>query len=361
MKLLFVYPEPAARVDGIRDYAARAVEQLRVEGEDAALLHPDRGPRLGPTIVSAVGRRDHVAILVQYNPFAWGRWGFAPFLVVALALLRAARPRARVLLVVHEGYVPIRGWRSLLMGGWQRMQLRILLSLAHGAVATTGRLTAELSRAWPRRRVDHLPVGSNLPDERDSRAHGRELSGYTGQLVIASFSAGHETHLPTHVAGAAEAVARATDEPVVLLQLGSNNPSPSDVLAVSRQVAPGYLEDAELARALATADIFLAPFSDGATTRRTTLMAALQHGIATVTTVSDSTESVLREDGTLALAAVDDIDGFAAQAVRVATDRSAREQHAHNGRALYEHCFSWPIVCAGLRSTIAAISRESEQ
>jgi glycosyltransferase involved in cell wall biosynthesis len=83
-------------------------------------------------------------------------------------------------------------------------------------------------------------------------------------------------------------------------------------------------------------------------------MAALQHGLAIVTTTSDRTDQILVEGGALAFAAADDADGFAAEAVRVGVDPRVREQHALASRALFDRYFSWPIVCAGLRVAIAA-------
>jgi glycosyltransferase involved in cell wall biosynthesis len=353
MRILLVYPAGAGPVDGIRDYASRSLEQLRIEGEDAALLRPKRGLRLGPALVAALRPRDDVALILQYNPFTWGRWGVAPSLVLAVGLVRVVRPRTRVLIVIHEGYVPMHGLRLSLLGLLQRLQLRVLLAIVHGALATTGRLTVELTRGWPHRRVDHLPVSSNLPDERGSRSSARAEAGYQDQLVVASFTTGHETHLHGHIARAAEAVAQSSPQPVVLLLLGSNNVPPAAIRGVNRTVAPGFLDARTLARALSTVDVFLAPFADGATTRRTTLMAAMQHGVATVTTLSASTETVLRNGRALAFAAPDDRDRFAAQAVRVATDAPARDEYARAGRALYDRQFSWPIVCARLRQAIA--------
>lgn len=355
MKILLVYPESADAVDGIRDYAVNMVAQLREEGDEAGLLRPKRGVALAVSLIRALPKRDPMALIVQYNPFSWGQWGVAPILVLALSMVRLRRRNVRVILMIHEGYVPMRNARWRLMGLWQRAQLRVLLSLAHGALATTGRLASELSRAWPRRRVGHLPVGSNVPDERALRKRARTTAP-DGALVIATFTSGHETHLHAFVLRAAEAIARTAPEPIVLLLLGSNNLPPHQLESVARTVAPGYLEGAALARMLSSADVFLAPFADGATTRRTTLMAAIQHEIATITTVSDATETVLKSGGALALAAADDVEQFVAQAVRIANDASLRKQRARAGRALYERHFAWPVVCAGLRAEITASS-----
>ena len=240
------------------------------------------------------------------------------------------------------------------MGTWQRARVcGSCWPISHGAVATTGYLKDELSRGWPRRAISHVPVGSNLPDERASREPARATAGFDGRLVIATFGTGHESHMHALVARAAEAVATSLPEPVILLLLGSGNQAPFEVPAIERSVSPGYLEAQALAQAMSTADIFLGPFSDGATTHRTTLMAALQHGVAAVCTASARTEPMLM-GGALLLAPPDDPAGFAAQALKLGRDRRLRERYGGEGRALYDRCFSWSAVCAGLRVAVDA-------
>lgn len=347
-KLILLHPANADRSDAIRDYAVHVVRQLQSEGRDATLLRPRLGRGLGADVVNALPRRGRVALLVQYNPFSWGRWGVAPHLVWALILVRLRRPKVRVVLTIHEAYVPMKNLRWLLMGAWQRVQVRALLAVAHGAVATAGYLAAELSRGWPRCSISHVPVGSNLPDERSSREAARRAAGYEGQLVIATFSGGHPSHLHALVSTAVEAAAGASPNPVVLLLLGSGDVPPAVRSSVERVDIPGYLDESVLAQALSAADLFLAPYEDGATTHRTTLMAALQHGVAVVTTVTRRTELVLREDQAMPFAAPDDSDGFAAKAVNMAMDSRRREQQAAACRRLYERHFAWPVICAGL-------------
>ena len=62
-----------------------------------------------------------------------------------------------------------------------------------------------------------------------------------------------------------------------------------DALIERLELAPiihrtGYLEDAAVSGYLAAADVVALPFNDGASYRRGTLMAAIQHGCAIVTT-----------------------------------------------------------------------------
>jgi glycosyltransferase involved in cell wall biosynthesis len=360
MRILLAYPSNRRATDGIRDYARCVVAELKTAGDEAILLRPKPGVTLPVSLAKALPRRTAAVLVIEYNPFSWGRWGVAPALLAAVLLVRLLRPQIRVVLTVHESHVPIRTLRSLLTSVWQRTQVRILLWLAHGANATSGTMAAELSRGWPQRRVTHVPTGSNMPDQRSSRHLERVARGYEGRLVIATFTAGHETHLYGHVASAAEAIAHAVTQPVVLLLLGSHNVPPVQIRGVERVVSPGYLDERALARALSTADLFLAPFAEGATARRSTLMAAIQHGVPVVTTSSERTEPSLLNGNALAFA-TDGADGFAAVAVSVATDVKLRERLSDAGRALYDRHFSWTAVCGGLRTAIAAVAEVRSQ
>ena len=177
MRIVLAYPTRAAPVDGIRDYARRVAEQFSQQGDDATLLRPRRGVTLPLAMTRMLPRACRCALVVEYNPFAWGRWGVAPSLPIALTCVRLLRPHVRIVLAIHEAYVPMRNLRSALLGGWQRAQIRILLALSHDAIAMTGDLTQKLSHGWPHRVITHVPVGSNLPDERTARSAARSSCG----------------------------------------------------------------------------------------------------------------------------------------------------------------------------------------
>ena len=109
--------------------------------------------------------------------------------------------------------------------------------------------------------------------------------------------------------------------------------------------APGYLGTESIARRLAAADIFLSPLIDGVSTRRGTLMAALQHGLPIVGTAGPLTDSILLESGSaLSLVAVGDRDGFADEVRRLADEAAERQSMRRAGRRLYERNFDWPVT-----------------
>ena len=104
-----------------------------------------------------------------------------------------------------------------------------------------------------------------------------------------------------------------------------------------------------MARHLAAADLFVAPFVDGVSTRRTTLMAALQHGLPVVGTDGRLTDDVLRRAGdALTLVPADDPRRLAAAVRWLGGDADQRLARGAAGRELYEDSFDWPVISATL-------------
>src|SRR4051812_10551800 len=94
-RIAVVCRESAGRVDAIRDHAVRLADALRACGPDVDLHQRTSAGRWriessGDERSSlAAGLAGYDVVLVQYNPFLWGRWGFAPWL--PLQLLRVQR------------------------------------------------------------------------------------------------------------------------------------------------------------------------------------------------------------------------------------------------------------------------------
>jgi glycosyltransferase involved in cell wall biosynthesis len=349
--------DPGRRADGIRDYTIRLVEELAGEGTFVPRLafRLARGGWASPDVAHSMGSmgvprqvHDADAVLVQYNPFWYGRRGFAPGLAAFLWNLRCRRRRPIISLMVHETYVDPRNLRWALMSTWQRAQLRALLAAADVSFCSIERWTRELRGLRPRRHVHHLPVGSNLPDMRLHREESRTALGLDQDTtVIACFGLRHPERLEDHTMGAVRAVAR-SGRAVVLLNLGNG---PSEVRSIGGVTlrSPGYLEAKPLASLLAASDVFLAPYLDGVSTRRTTVMAALQHGIPVVGTWGPLTDRLLSQaTDALALVPVGQADRFAAAAMRLANDAATRRRLGQAGRNLYVSEFDWPVIAKRL-------------
>ena len=323
-----VLTREGAGVNAIHDASACLVDALNRAGHEARLVDWVPG-----AVRDAASSSDVLA--VPYNPFLYGRWGFAPSLVRDVAGVRRRAARPCVALIVHETFVQIHDPKSLLMGAWQRLQLGVLLVLSDRSFASIEAWAAMLSRV---RRTAHLPSGSTLPDARAHRDDVRAELGVTDRLVVATLSSGHPSHLTTYVALALQRVA-AGDRPVTFLQLGAGADQFDGLPADVPVIRPGRLSAERLAAHVAAADLVLTPFADGVSTRRTSFMAGLQQEVAVVGTRGALTDSVLEPAG-LELVEVGDAPAFAERVAVLAAAGERRATAAASGRALFESSFT---------------------
>jgi glycosyltransferase involved in cell wall biosynthesis len=298
--------ESPGRINAIREHSFRLAGALCGLGvpvniclrrDDGRWYFADGESRRPPSRSLPLSLRgaDDQIVLIQYNPFMYGKWGFAPWLPADLLRLKPARRRLRVALMVHEPYVPMTGWKWLLMGAWQRVQLEAARLGVDTVFASTEAWTRMLCKRRPFRPAIHLPVGSNLPDRRNRRSDTRKhLELADDETVLATLSTGHAGRLSEHVVRAANALA-ANGRSVALLQLGAGAPDARGLANSVRSCRPGRLADQELASWLSAADMFLAPFVDGVSTRRGSMMAALQHALPVVGTTGRLTDTLLAQ------------------------------------------------------------------
>jgi glycosyltransferase involved in cell wall biosynthesis len=348
--------ESAGQINAIRDHTFRLAEAVRSKDVTADVFLRRRDgswSQSGREQDRPVARVNHSfvdataydAVVLQYNPFMYGRWGFAPWLAVELRKSRRRQGRGQIALMVHEPYVPMTNCKWALMGAWQRAQLEVARVSADVVFASIESWTRMLRARRPFRPTIHLPVGSNLPDRRDERTATRaSLHVSHDEVVLACFGGGEGSRLVGHVVAAANRLVGMTER-VLLLNLGAGA---SPLPGLSRQVrvyAPGRVAEADLASSLAAADLFLAAFVDGVSTRRGSLMAALQHELPVVGTQGPLTDAVLgRARDALALVPVGPPDRFASCAAVLAKKPEERLAMGIAGRALYQSSFDWPVL-----------------
>jgi hypothetical protein len=345
---LLVYLDPGRAVDGIRDHCEALNCALRQSGGRAELaLVPD------PESVRSVP--DAGSVVIEYNPFSWGRRGFAPTLAASLRALGQRRPRPTIALMVHEPFMPFSGVRAAAMGTYQRIQLANLRRASDLAFVSTETWVEKVARWGPSRPVHVLPVGSTLPDRRASRAAERaRLQIADDELVVAAFGTDHPSRLMGHVTAAVTALL-VDGHRTVFLNLGAEAPRPQALPPEVRVIAPGNRRLEETAALLSTADLFLAPFADGVSTRRTTVMAALQHGLPVVGTRGESTGPLLGgASDALVLAPADRVHLFVSSAAWLAENARARAELGRHGRALFDRHFAPEVLARTLLTRLAA-------
>jgi glycosyltransferase involved in cell wall biosynthesis len=377
MRLHIVSPVLPPRLDGIGDYTAQLASELAASDEVTILTerHSDHSPIPGvdvrgcfsashPTSLNAL--LDHTReerpdwLLVQYNPFAYGRWGLNVHLPLVIRAIHRRVKDTRIAIMFHEVFTPATDVRFTIMTTWQRAQLFALGRSADALFFSVEQWTNRFRRWFPGRSLAHLPVGSNIDEISMGHDEARARLGIeAGTVALGLFGRAHPSRMLELTRRSAQVV-RDAGHDVAVVYVGPD----SDVVQAELGDLPlmgtaGGVPPAEVSMRLAGMDVFLAAFVDGVSTRRGSLMAGLQHGLPTVGTIGPWTDSVLRRaDGeALLLAPVDSPVQFCDCVLRLSAHNGLRRQLAHGARVLYEREFAWPTIANRLRERLEAISR----
>ena len=359
------------QLDGIGDYTALLAAELAKVATVKVLTAQGQTPMPVPDVaIETVFSVEHPAsvrriadvvradrpdwVLLQYNPFSYGRWGRNLHLPETMRRLRRVSPATRVAVMVHERYAPCSNWKSTAMATWQRWQFRRLARDADVMFFSVGGW-ADQARPWRRGRPTlHLPVCSNVPRVPITRVEARARLGVPeAAVVLGLFGTAHVSRMLGWVADAANAV-RASGRDALALYIGPHGAAVRAALGATPLIADGPLPPEEISRRFAAMDIYLAPFIDGVSTRRTTLMTGLQHGVATVGTLGYHTDELLKDaDGeAFLLSQVDGQRQFREDVLLLAGDETKRRKLGQEGQAFHDRHFTWENLTS---RTLAAL------
>jgi hypothetical protein len=254
MKVHLVHPALPPKLDGIGDHTACLAAELSRRGIQVKVAtgqdpQPNQVPGVSIDQVFAVERNSSVAkarsvprlmsflqtdapdwLLLQYNPFSYGRWGLAPYLPLVVRSIKRHLPRIKIALMVHEPFVPIESWKFAIMTTWQRWQLWMLGRSADVVLFSIGPWANRFRSWWPNKPVLHLPVSSNIPRlsiSRTDACKGNDIREST--MVIGVFGTAHPSRMLNRVRDVAKEVLRYSDD-TLLLCIGPDGQKVQDVL-----------------------------------------------------------------------------------------------------------------------------------
>ena len=362
------------QLDGIGDYTAALTAQLiaRAQGEMTILTGSDfepahiPGARIVPTFrydqpASVVHIQEQVVagrpdwLLLQYNPFSYGKWGLNLHLPRVLREVKRECPGLRLAVMFHEAFVPAISWKFAVMATWQRLQLRQLGRAADAAFFSIQPWTQRYQSWFPHTPATHLPVSSNIARISLSRNEARERLGFTDDdFIVGLFGTAHISRMLPLIGDTLRALAKAGHN-VTLLYIGPNEEAVRAHSGGARLYAGGRLPGDEVSRRFAAMDMYLAPFLDGVSTRRGSFMTALQHEIAVIGNRGVWTDGLLlAENGkAFVLSDIRQEGAFQEQALRAAGDANLRARLAGGGAELFARNFTWERIADKLLDTLA--------
>jgi glycosyltransferase involved in cell wall biosynthesis len=307
-------------------------------------------------------------VLLQYTPNALGARGMN--VGFCRWLLKQSRAGWDVRVFFHEPYFYF-GWRRPrrnVLAAVHRLMAGLLLRAGRVAYVSTPAWEPLLRRYAPRGLpICWVPVSAGIEPVADSArvaACRARLAGDNGALIL-----GHFSSFPPDVRAPLRAVLRASlgrlpHARAVCIGNGSHefvNSATAEPWA-GRVSATGSLGAIDVSCAIQACDLFVQPYPDGATARRTTLLTLLAHGAAVVTTSGALTESLWAAAGDLFVTApAGNHHALATAVVSLAGDPVRRASMGRLARQVYERDFSG---AASLRALLefdrrAASARET--
>jgi glycosyltransferase involved in cell wall biosynthesis len=300
-------PQPG----GVGDYTARLAAALCALGHKVRVLTSGLPGAKGTTepqasrrvrdwgfgcwraVQAAVEESGADLLHIQYQAGAYQLKGAVNLLPL---WLRRRRPGLRTVTSFHDLRVPYLFPKA---GPLRGLAVRALLRGSHGAIFVD---SADLARAGPGPNRRWIPIGSNIPFAPpagyDRFATRRALGAEVGDLLIGYFG-----FLSASKGGSVllEALRLLLNQGrsvrLVLIGATSGATNPTDRIDVaatsalagrlgleSRLYATGYLAQAAVSANMLACDVLALPYEDGASFRRGSLLAALEHGRPIVTT-----------------------------------------------------------------------------
>jgi glycosyltransferase involved in cell wall biosynthesis len=314
---------------------------------------PDHFGGLTRDILTRAFQTQPGVVLVQYVPNALGMRGLnVPF---CLWLQRIGHRGADVRVMFHEPFFyferfrPLRNMLALAQRGMAAALLRASAVVYVSTATWCDYLAPYGGRARP---MIALAIPSTVPPVDDAPARARWRRAFTTGSEVARV-VGHFGTFGDHVAAELTGVVPQlleADPHAIMACLGrrgdgfARHMRESHPAVASRIHGTGELSRHELSAAIQACDALVQPYPDGVTTRRTSVMAGLAHGIATVTTAGRLTEPVWATSGCVALAPASDAAAITRAVVDMLRDDAGRTALAARGHATYRLNFSLDLT-----------------
>ncbi len=370
-----IAPEYPPNTGGVGDYSKQLALNLRSAGDEVHVWCPGGYPHLveccswvhrvpgGMTLrnLRGLGKAiDRVSsrgrILVQWVPhgFGWKSMN-VPF---CFWLWNRSRKGAKVDIMMHEVCLPFRrgSWRQNFAGLVHRIMAIILLRAANRVWLATPAWertvrTLSIGRKIP---CAWLPINSNIPTTATTLDASGVRRHYPSPALLGHFGT-YGTSIKQMLWGILPPLLLNHPDRTMLL-MGDGGADFRQTLvdkqpALARQiVATGRLEAHELSSLLKACDVLLQPYPDGVTARRGSVLAALSHGAATVSTLGELSEPIWKNSGALALADAGDAASFVKLVEGLIDAPEERETLQGRARAFYIHWFDPDKALSMLRT-----------
>jgi glycosyltransferase involved in cell wall biosynthesis len=294
-------------------------------------------------------------VILQYDPFSYGTsYGLNPYIPLAINTLKRLCPQVKIGVIVHESFIQVHNWKTAALSKCLNTQLW-LIGYAADVIFTVIESWVSILTSWfPNKLIQHLPVSSNIPQVSVYKNEVRESLGISPQtIVLGMFGRVKRVRRLDHIINAVKKI-QAEGFEVLVMYIGHDTVGAKSGLKDVPLLAEGPFSSEEISRRFAAMDIYLMPIDEGVSTRNTSLMTGLQHGIPTVATFGSSTDSMLMQENGKAMFLVDvnTPDDFARAVLELAANPLQRKLLSDGAKELFDREFAWSHISSKLLTTL---------
>jgi glycosyltransferase involved in cell wall biosynthesis len=379
MKICIISPNFPPKRCGIGDYTYFLSKALVQKGYDVTVLtsvYPtitvdeDNFKVLGSVegwgikhmfhLLALIKKINPMIVHIQYCPHLYHRRGLT-FTINVIALLLRIFTKYKVITTFHELYIPF-GWslKKILGGIWQRLMAVVIGLGSHRVIVTCGLWKKFLKRLIPWKRIEIIPVGSNIPfiplSNEEKKKIRKKVSKNEPTFLLGTFGTLHPSRDYELILKTLKELI-SQDKKIKFIWIG--DPGSELLLEKIKKdiemlklndsfVFTKYCSSEEISRLLQILDIYVAPFIDGVSVRRTTLISALAHRVPVVGVKGPSTDKVFKHGENIFLISQRDSKELSKIIDLLLSNPSLREAIAKGGEEVYRRFFDWNIIAENI-------------
>jgi glycosyltransferase involved in cell wall biosynthesis len=351
---------------GIGDYTIKFAEAARALGAEVHVF-AGRGTE-GPSVTILEDRWDAIGftallrrlaaanishVLLQFTPLTFGPEQTSGHMLYEF--WKECARRWTTVLIVHETYFRAWWYPPSWTRGWaEKLLLQNLVARSHYVFTASDPLVREITSWRTGATISLLPIGSNFERVTVDRVSARERQrAAADQFRLVLFGGGNSLKwMRSHVQRTDSLLHDAGVRGCWVLLGGI----PSRWFQLKLPVeAPGRLNEHQISVELSTADLFLMPHYAGVSSKRGTLMAAMQHSLPVIGTESEMTDPIWRASPGVVLVKRTDARRFADRVLGLCL--ASAQQRDEMGRANAEHfnvhC-TWPTIARSFLRSLGA-------
>lgn len=294
-------------------------------------------------------------LLIQLYPLSYGGGdiGERCFLQM-LSAVRQRSPSTRIGLIVHERTPQVLPSSNPMRRLWIRKRLDAAIQAADVTFFLIEPWTREFARRFPEQNFRTLHLGSMFPPPDISREEMRSKLGIDADTLVLGLFGRAEPSRKLSLIRPALSRLQASGQKFLVLHMGRDEGRTLQSLAGFPVRSMGPVSHHDVTRHAMAMDIYLAPYEDGVSTRRTSMMMALSLGLPVIGTKGSATPKLLlNADGhAILLVELSEPEQMAESVLKLAQDRGLRSALGAAGAALFEREFTYSRAAETLMANL---------